>query len=203
MIEASPMKQLQTDALLLEAHTALSKWQSPEDFVKTVKAADQLLESDVLFNRTNINFLFDALTLASFVKLKAPEKVRLAGPGEQWPDGFVGTSQAFSNVEITEVMEPGRRRGEEYRVKNANKTPAPDRPEDWRARGAQIPTALEAAIKKKIAKNYAVRPILLVELNISEYGLLQAETAEAIVKLKAQYAAAFECIYIIWKRVLY
>jgi hypothetical protein len=197
------MNDFRTDSLLLEAHTELSKWQSPEDFVRVVKATDALLESSTLFNKTNINFLFDALTLASFVKLQPPEKVRLAGRKEQWPDGFTGTPKAFTNVEITEVMEPGRRRGEEYQLKNASRTLKPDRPEDWRARGAQIPEALEAAIKKKISKNYAVKPLLLVELNINDYGLLQTETVEAIAKLKAQYARAFQAINVIWKRALY
>jgi hypothetical protein len=55
-----------------------------------------------------------------------PEKVRLAGPNEQWPDGFTGTPKAFINIEVTEVVEPGRRRGDEYRPENANKgSPSP------------------------------------------------------------------------------
>lgn len=197
------MNDLQANVLLSKAHTELAQWQSPEEFVKTVEAADGILDTAVLFDKPGINFLFDALVLAAFVKLVPPEKVRLAGPSEQWPDGFTGIPSAFNNIEITEVMEPGRRRGDEYRPENANKEPKPDRPEDWRLRGAQIPEALEAAVKRKIAKNYAVKPILLVELNINDYGLLQTETVAAIAKLKAQHAAAFQAIHVIWKGALY
>jgi hypothetical protein len=197
------MNQLQINDQLSKAHAELAKWQAPEDFIEKVEAADQLLESAVLFNKASINFLFDALVIAEFVKLRPPEKVRLADPREQWPDGFTGIPKAFNNIEVTEVMEPGRRRGDEYRPANMDKEPKPDRPEDWRARGAQIPRALEAAIKKKIGKNYGVKPVLLIELNINDYGLLQKETVEAIARLKAQYVDSFQDICVIWKGALY
>lgn len=197
------MDEFEVNQQLAIAHEVLSQWQSPEDFIKRVQAADQLLESPVLFNKSNINFLFDALSLAEFVRLDPPEMVRLASPKEQWPDGFIGNPKVFRHIEITEVMEPGRRRGDEYRLENLTKKPELDRPENWRERGAQIPKALENAIKKKMAKNYATKPVLVVDLNIGEYGLLQKETIAAIASSKAQYTSAFDDIRVIWKGVLY
>jgi hypothetical protein len=55
------VNDFQTNDLLSKARAELAKWQSPEDFVKKVEAADGLLESPVLFNKANISFLFDAL----------------------------------------------------------------------------------------------------------------------------------------------
>ncbi len=58
-----------------------------------------------------------------------------------------GVSHAF---QVTEVMEPGRRRGDEYR----QGTPAV-RADDW-SRGTQLgPTWVRAAIEKKLQKQYA------------------------------------------------
>jgi hypothetical protein len=68
------VNDFQINDLLFKAHAKLAKWQSPGDFVKTVEAADGLLESAVLFNKANINFLFDALVLAAFVKLLPPRE---------------------------------------------------------------------------------------------------------------------------------
>jgi hypothetical protein len=105
-------------------------------------------------------------------------------------------------IEITEAMEPGRRRGQEYRWENINKVPEADRPEDWCTRAAQIPNALGAAIMKKVEKKYGKKSVLVVELNINDC-LLHAETVAAILALKAQYANSFQEICVIWKRTLY
>ena len=112
-------------------------------------------------------------------------------------------SNAFENVEITEIMEPGRRRGNEYRRTANNSQPLPDRPEDWRGQAAKIPAALEAGILKKVEKNYGTKPLLLVYLNIGDYGLMQKETKAAIAELKAKYSGSFREIWVIWQGVLY
>jgi len=191
------------EAALAKAKTELSRWHSPAAFIKRVQEMDGLIESAVLFTKPNINFLFDALVLAEFVKLRPVEQVRLAGTREEWPDGFVGNQKAFENVEVTEIMEPGRKRGDEYRRMVDNSKSPPDRPEDWRARAAKIPAALEAGIMKKVQKNYGTKPLLLVYLNIGDYGLMQGETKAAIAELKARYSGSFREIWIIWQGLLY
>jgi hypothetical protein len=57
-------KQMLEEALS-KAYDELSKWQSPESFVARVEAVDQLLESPILFSKTNLNFVFDAFTLSA------------------------------------------------------------------------------------------------------------------------------------------
>jgi hypothetical protein len=197
------MSEQSIDQTLSRAQNELSKWQSPESFIVKVEAVNQLLESPILFNKTNLNFVFDAFVLAEFIKLRPPRQVRLAGPGERWPDGFTGTPRVFDHIEITEVIEPGRRRGQEYRRENINQASEADRPADWRGRAEQIPGALEAAIKRKIEKRYGVKPLLIIELNINDYGLLHAETVAAIFRLKAQYGSSFQEICVIWKGSAY
>lgn len=191
------------EAALAMARTELSQWQSPAAFIKRVGEVDSLIESAVLFTKPNINFLFDALVLAEFLKLKRVEQVRLAGAREGWPDGFIGNQKAFENVEITEIMEPGRRRGDEYRRTVENSKPPPDRPDDWRASAAKIPATLEAGIMKKVQKKYGTKPLLLVYLNIGDYGLMQKETKAAIAEQKAKYSESFREIWVIWQGVLY
>ena len=195
--------EINLDIELSRAQTALAKWQSVESFIKEVEGIEGLVESALLFRKPSINFLLDALVLAELVARRPTEQVRLASAQEQWPDGYLGQPKRFTNVEITEVMEPGRRRGDEYRKENQNKKPKPDRPENWRARAAQIPQALENAIKKKIDKNYAVKPILLIYLNIGDYGLMQEETKAAIAALKKKYADDFQEICVLWQGDLY
>jgi hypothetical protein len=197
------MAEDEIDVALSKARTTLAEWQPPEAFVRNVEEVGGLIESALLFNKSNVNFLLDAMALAEFIKLRPAEMVRLAGSREQWPDGFTGTPRAFTPVEITEVMEPGRKRGDEYRRANQNKEPEPDRPADWRARAEKIPEALEDAIKKKVAKRYGSKPVLLVYLNISDYGLMQQETKAAIARLKKQYAGAFQEICVLWQDALY
>jgi len=165
-----------------------------------VPEIDSLIESAVLFTKPNINFLFDALVLAEFVKLRLVLQVRLAGVREEWPDGFIGNPKAFENVEITEIMERGRRRGDEYRRTILDRE---TRPDDWRARAVKIPAALEVGIMKKVQKNYGVKPILLVYLNIGDYDLMQKEMKDAIAELKAKYSESFREIWVIWQGVLY
>ena len=191
------------DATLAKAHTALAEWQVPEAFIKKVETLDGLLESALLFNKSNMNFVLDAMVLAEFVKLRPVRQVRLAGPKEERPDGFVGSPRASTPIEITEVMEPGRRRGDEYRRKNQNREPQADGPADWRARAEQIPAAMEVAIKKKIAKKYEPKPLLLIYLNINTFGLMQQETEAAIASHKKQYADSFQEIFVLRKGALY
>ena len=122
------MNDFTLDETLVKVHDELSRWQTPADFIAKVDLVDELLKSPVLFNKSNINFVFDALTLAAFIALRPTAQVRLAGPREQWPDGFVGSPKAYDQIEITEVLEPGRHRGREYRWENINKHAEPDRP---------------------------------------------------------------------------
>jgi hypothetical protein len=188
----------QIDLALAKARSELSASQAPDVFVLKVASAAVLLVSALLSGKPKANFLLDAIVLAEFAKLRPTTKVRLSTEQENWPDGFVGDPEI--EVEITEVLQPGRRRGDEYRKATPRSNWGPNDP---LAIAEKIPAALDEGIKKKVDKNYAGNPILLVYLNMNEFGLLQMQTEDAITSAKAKYAQHFQEICVIWRRRLY
>lgn len=197
------MDQKDIDAELKKAQSELATWQATDAFVQKVAATESLLQSALLFSKSGINFLFDAMILAEFIQLRQTAEVRLADAREDWPDGFIGERATPVPVEITEVLEPGRRRGDEYRKAEKEGQRGDGGPDDWRAVAGKIPAALEDGIKKKVGKNYASKPLFVVYLNMNDYGLLQKETEATIALLKARYKANFQDTCVIWKGKLY
>jgi hypothetical protein len=184
--------------VLAAGSSALERWQTPAEFIAKVEELDKVVKSDKLFNLSAMGFLLDALTLAEFVKFRPTEKVRLVGRKEQWPDGQTGTPQNPSNIEITEALEEGRRRGNEY---HTSARPHSGTADDWHNRALAIPEQLEKAIERKIGKAYARKCVLLIYLNMSTYGLpqLQKEIEAAIMNIRVKYARDFHEICILWQ----
>jgi hypothetical protein len=58
-------------------------------------------------------------------------------------------------------------------------------------------------VSDKVKKRYASPFALVVYLNISEYGIAQAETEQAIANIKVKYGASFKDLWILWKGKLY
>ena len=100
---------------LATGRIALERWQTPEEFVAKVAELTGSIESEPLFNLTAVQFLRDAMVLAEFTKFRPTQKIRLTAEKERWPDGQMGAKQTPIDIEVTEVLEEGRRRGEEYR----------------------------------------------------------------------------------------
>ena len=90
--------------------------------------------------------------LTEYVKQVQIHRVRLSNPSEQWPDGYFDVGGAVKSVEITKVLEPARRRGDE--LKNPGLTIRMDPVENWRARAEAIPAALKDRIEGKAKKRY-------------------------------------------------
>ena len=157
------------------------------------------VDSEALFNRNEVQFLRDAMVLATFVQYRTTEKVRLADEKDPWPDGFFGAPQAPVNIEVTEVLEEGRKRGDEY--KNDAK-PLDGDAEEWRKRALAIPVQLERAIKRKKNKGYGKKCKLVIYLNMSNYGVLQKETEAKIAAIKTKYTADFQEICVLWQEKL-
>ena len=114
----------------------------------------------------------------------------------------------IERVECAEADISGRRRGDEYREaekRNAGGGPiiTVDPVEDWIARADQAPAALSAAIATKIGKRYAGRASLLVNLNISEFGILQTEIEAAMTPAVVPALPCFDRVWILWKARLY
>lgn len=125
--------------------------------------------------------------------------MRLAGPSEQWPDGFVRLDGRDHNIEVTSTH-GGRRLGQEYREVTG---PTMDPVENWIARADLIPKYLDEVINAKGEKRYSSPCWLVVYLNISEYGIRQKETEAVIAETKVRYAHMFQAISVFWKGRLY
>jgi hypothetical protein len=185
-----------SDEELTKWQAALSASQKPEDFLKEVeKIGARIPTAELWGNR--YKFVREAMTLAEYTKLSTVETVRL---GEDPPDGWIGTPLE-RRVEVTEAIEPGRKRGDEYK---ANSMGDPDHvtQAQLEARIQRLEPELERVIQKKAGK-YEVPPMLLIYLNIVDHGRAQKQVEEAIARQKAKYAESFDGIHVIWKAQLY
>jgi hypothetical protein len=182
---------------LKSARADLARWRSPADFRLAVHRLHKRCRPWE-FRGPERKFLLDAWTLAEFVRHKSVDQVRLADPSEQWPDGYVKIGDSVEKVEVTIALLPGRRMWDEYRP-DAKMIIEHDPVEDWVARAAAIPAALEKAIADKKKKRYGSKMWLVVYLNMNEYGIRQAEIERAIAEIKQRYAGSFEQLFVIWK----
>ncbi|MBR0882734.1 hypothetical protein ABIF65_007915 [Bradyrhizobium japonicum] len=139
--------------------------------------------------------MLDAIPIAELSKHRPLESVRLS----EQHDAEVKDQTGTFDVEVTEVLEPGRKRGDEYRSGAPQVTHSAFDPN----LGETIATALADGIKKKAEKNYAAKPLLLVYLNISTGGKFSDEVETKINELKAQYADKFREICVLWAGKLY
>ena len=62
---------------------------------------------------------------------------------------------------------------------------------------------MEKAIGDKVKKRYGSPCALVVYLNISEYGIRQAETEQAIANAKDKYGSEFQHLWILWKGTVF
>jgi hypothetical protein len=185
---------------LAEAHQELARWQSPADFMALIEKWGSQTPKEVFLGSPG-GFLREAWVLAEYIKRVGVDRVRLSDPDERWPDGYIEIVGVAKSVEITEVMEPTRRRGDE--LKNPDPAIQMDPVENWVARAEAIPAALSNRIEGKAKKRYGSLAMLLVYLNISEYDIRQKETEQIIAEVKAQYTSTFESIVVLWKERLY
>jgi hypothetical protein len=185
-----------TDAERRQGHDNLARWLPPQEFSQITESLCARCQSPEWFNNPHLKYLHDAYVLAHFAQAHAFDLVRLAGPSEQWPDGYAKLGARVHNVEITSTH-GGRKLGVEYR--EVDETPKFDNVKDWVARGESIPRFLEEAISAKRKKRYSSPCWLVVYLNISELGIRQKETEQAIAAVKDRYAQFFEAITVRWK----
>lgn len=189
----------------LARHRAwLSDWHTPADMAAYVSVITNAMGSADFFGQGGVEFIRDAWLAAEFARHRQSSSVRLVSESEQWPDFEARGGGVTERVECAEADIPGRRRGDEYREarkRNAGGGPiVEDDPiEDWIARADQAPAALSAVIATKIGKHYAGRASLLVYLNISEFGVRQAEIEAAMAPAIAPALPYFPRVWILWK----
>jgi hypothetical protein len=196
-VEAGPPLSIDE---LKRAHEDLAVWHSPLDFRRTVARLHKRCRSSEIFNDPKRKFLLDAWVVAELSKHKPFTRLRLAGEDERWPDGYAQTETGELKIEVTSVLLPGRRLGAEYKLPGRIEH---DPIENWVKRAEAIPGALEKAIGDKVKKRYGSPCALVVYLNISEYGIRQAETEQAIANTKDKYGSEFQHLWILWKGTVF
>jgi hypothetical protein len=185
---------------LAKARAELAEWTEPKAFRRRVDRLHKRSRSKEIFNDPKRNFLLDAWVLAELSKHKPFDQIRLADVDEEWPDGFARIESGELKIEVTSALFPGRHLGAEYRFVGRMQH---DHVENWIKRAESIPGALEKAVSAKVEKHYGSSFALVVYLNISEYGIAQAETEQAIANIKVKYGASFKDLWILWKGKLY
>lgn len=172
----------------------LTVWHYSSHFQGIIAALGKRIPTSKLWGNP-YKFAREAMTLAEFTKLSSDyTDVRL---GNDPPDGWVRlTSGKELPVEVTEVLEPGRRRGDEYKEGQLpGRVHVTD--EKFEARIQTIEPQLERAIESKVGK-YQPPPLLLVYLNIADHERAQKEIEAAVAKLKTKHADSFNGIHVIW-----
>ena len=83
--------------------------------------------------------------------------------------------------------------------------PRDDPFEEWEHRRRAIPAALQAAIKKKVGKNYgdAAELCLLIYFNLGTYGYQRHEIEIEVVRLTEPAKDHFRSVWVYWSGRLY
>jgi hypothetical protein len=185
-----------TGADLPKAHAELAEWAEPGEFRRRVYGFHKRSRSKEIFNDPKRKFLLDAWVLSQLSKHQQFGQIRLAADGEEWPDGYVRTDRGELKIEVTTALFPGRQLGAEYRFEGRMQY---DPVEDWIERAESIPAQLDKVVSAKVEKHYGSPFALVVYLNISAYGIKQAETEQAIATIKDRYGSKFQHLWILWK----
>jgi hypothetical protein len=182
-----------SDDELSAAHEALTCWQTPQEFVAKVEAFAPLVRSSTLFNKSSAGFLLDAIPISEFTKRRTAQLVRMVKQTERRNDGQIRNAGETIDIEVTEILDPGRKRGDEYRYEAEQGVRHLDP-----HLGETIVNQLAKGVKKKADKGYTTTPLLLVYLNILGGGRLGGEVEIAIERLRTEYANAFREICVLW-----
>jgi hypothetical protein len=180
------------------AMSALSHWQTADGFVRAVEALGRQVPSEKLWGN-RYKGLREAMTLAELCKHHG--KISAVRMGKDPPDAFMRFADtAGEEVEITEVQETGRRRGDEYRRGgSALSTFVPNDRVD--ARAEAIVLELQKAVEAKAGK-YQFKPNLLIYLNYPHDERAEPRLLAAIADMRSKYVDQFRGIFVVTDRKL-
>jgi len=152
------------------------------------------LGSNELFNRSGLNFLFEAWVACEFASLSNHNDfIRI--PKSDPPDFQFGT-HPLRSFEVVEVQMKDRRRGLEYRKMSELKG---DPVQEWARRVDAIPELVREMCERKSKKSYSKETELIVYLNPGgTYGLRQEETIQALFEATASARQTFADVWVLW-----
>jgi hypothetical protein len=179
------------------AKDAFSLWQPGNQFVAEVEKFNAGVPSEKLWGNP-YKFLREALSLAGLCRHLNPTSVRISEDGRDPPDAWIRFKPDEEDpLEITEVLEPNRRRGDEYKKYGFSfATHISD--EQVAARDEEIVAALTTAIEAKA--KYDFRPRLLVYLNYPHRESTEPKIKEALVELQKKFSNQFRAIHVVTDR---
>jgi hypothetical protein len=142
-------------------------------------------------------FLREALTLAKYCKHSKPIAVRI---GEDPPDAWVRFElDKDEAIEITEVQEPDRRRGDEYRKFGFGlATHVPD--EQLATREASLLAQLSLRVEAKAQAKYDSIPRLLIYLNHPHPEDSEPKIKEVVAGLRRKHSNQLRDIHVVTDR---
>jgi hypothetical protein len=180
-----------TDEELHTGLNSLSKLQTPAEFDRKVRELAQRVPTEKLW-ANRYKQLREAITLAGLCQHRQVKVVRM---GEDPPDAWLRfEGNEDEQVEITEVLEPGRKRGDEYRRGRAAASVFVPHSQ-LALRAESVASQLEKAIDAKAGK-YPFKPHLLIYLNFA-YGPAEPQVRAAIARMRTKYAGRFREIHVV------
>jgi hypothetical protein len=185
-----------TKAELAAYQDILRSWHSREHFHSYVRMLGRRIPTENLWENP-YKFVREAMTLNTYADLNS--EVMALRLGNDPPDGWLRLSSGVEiPVELTEALEPGRKRNDEYKGRAA-----PEAVEyDPKTRIQTIEKQLDNAIKNKVEK-YSPRPALIVYLNMGAYSRPRHEVEAAIARRKANYQSKFNGLHVLWQGQAY
>jgi hypothetical protein len=183
------------------------QWRDPREFAQQIEQIDRIIDSPFLFNKTGLNWFLEALSLNSYIKFEKPARVRLNRSDP--PDAYIFKQGSAIPVEITEVLEPDRKRGLEYRWNDGAtqvQWGALDKrgfgSEDLVKRAGEIAAALKERITSKEFGIYPPNTILLVDLNMSIRGFRGDDVSDKICSVLND-DFGFSEIVVLWNGMIF
>lgn len=179
----------------------LSSWSDPASFAQLVSECDAAMGRFAAMTQHGTQFWRDAWIAAAFSKFVAAERVRLLHP-QPFPDFELVLGGECCLFEATEALQPGRRRGDEFREdlekeEKGEPTARPHPSEDWLTPKRTF-DLLEKAAKRKSEKPYATACGLVIYLNDSDYG---SDTEGVVGTFQSATKCAgrrFQSVHILW-----
>jgi len=183
----------------------LSTWQTVKEFKGCYQEIVSQINSEIYFNQGGFDFLRDAYVASEVASAWSADKVRLTIADR--PDFELISRNGLESFEATEALEPGRRRGQEYKNIGGDLELEEDPGEDWFRRGREGIQWLETAAKNKATNagdgKYGDGVNLAIYLNMNEFDVLHEEVLSKFPSATQAAKSLFKSVLVLWKGVVY
>jgi hypothetical protein len=184
---------------LENARAWFESWREPTVFSDRLSKIRPLLKRGEFLYVKEGKWYREAWALSAYSKFICPNAIRLNH--DDPPDAFVKRGEIDTPIEITEVLEPGRKPSLFYKAKTPELILDPG--EDWIKRAEAIPDALRSRLADKAKRAYTKGTELLVYLNIDELGVRQEEIESQLLSILPSSTGSFAMTHVIWKYKLF